>query len=511
MTDPQLTCFLVTGFGRKTDYPTGRVLNLDQTFRQLVQPACDLAGINAFRAIDANLTGQIDAVMYRWIFQADLVIADLSTLNPNVFYELGVRHAQRPNTTVIIAESLLLQRIPFDLSSFVIHQYAHGGDEIDGEEQARFVPYLADLLRKIASVEERRRAAVPGLQAESDSPVFKSLIGMTPPAYAADSFILPPDYVDPATRQQAAPVSGPNLAAMMDRAEAAIRAKDFETAIAELRQAMAMQAGPDGRRKPDLFLVQRLALATYKAGEVRDANGQIDRNRALAALTEAEALLETHAAPRLSTAPETLGLSGAISKRLYDLTGDAGDLDRAIRFYERGFHIAQDYYNGINLAFLYTLKASLTEDDTDAIVSHGYANIVRRQVAEICEGLIGDEDGFAKRGDREWIYLTLAEAYQGMGRSADEARLDRKIEGLASPFARASREEQRQKLAVALAAYEQATPTAARLRAASTAEMPSASNHRAETGPDGLITIRPVLEPGRAVRSIDLSLHIDYD
>lgn len=511
MTDRQLTCFVVTGFGKKTDYPTGRVLNLDQTFRQLVQPACDRAGINAFRAIDANLTGQIDAVMYRWIFQADLVIADLSTLNPNVFYELGVRHAQRPNTTVIIAESLLLQRIPFDLSSFVIHQYEHGGDVIAEEEQARFVPYLAELLRKIGAVEAARQATAPALAAESDSPVFKSLIGMTPPAYAPDSFILPPDYVAPEDRQTAVP-TGPGIAAMMDVAEAAIRAKDFATAIAELRRAMDMQTGGKAGRKPDLFLVQRLVLATYKAGETRDAaTGEIDRDRALAALYEAEALLEDHAAPRISTAPETLGLAGAINKRLHDLTGDLGYLDRAIRFYERGFHIAQDYYNGINLAFLYTLRASLTEDDTDAIVSHGHANIIRRQVAEICEGLIGDEAGFARRGDREWVYLTLAEAYQGLGRAADEARLDRRIETLASPFARASRDEQRAKLAAAMAAYERATPAAALLRAAGAAEGGSAPGHRVETGPDGLITIRPALEPGRAVRSVDLSLHVDYD
>ena len=35
----QLTCFVVTGFGNKTDYSTGRVLNLDKTYEQLVQPA----------------------------------------------------------------------------------------------------------------------------------------------------------------------------------------------------------------------------------------------------------------------------------------------------------------------------------------------------------------------------------------------------------------------------------------------------------------------------------------
>ncbi len=113
----QLTCFVVTGFGSKTDYSTGRVLNLDKTYEQLVRPACDKVDVNCFRAIDANLTGSIESIMYRWIFEADIVIADLSTLNANVFYELGVRHAQRPNTTIIIAESVLMQKIP----SYLLH------------------------------------------------------------------------------------------------------------------------------------------------------------------------------------------------------------------------------------------------------------------------------------------------------------------------------------------------------------------------------------------------------
>ncbi len=135
----QLTCFVVTGFGNKTDYSTGRVLNLDMTYQQLVRPACDKVNVNCFRAIDANLSGSIDSIMYRWIYDADIVIADLSTLNANVFYELGVRHAQRPNTTIIIAESVLMQKIPFDLSSFVIHQYEHSGEDIGSVEQARYV------------------------------------------------------------------------------------------------------------------------------------------------------------------------------------------------------------------------------------------------------------------------------------------------------------------------------------------------------------------------------------
>jgi hypothetical protein len=111
--------FAVTGVGNQTDYSTARVLNLDKTYQQLIRPAFDQVDVNCFRAIDANLTGSIDSITCRWIYEADIVIADLSTLNANVFYELGVCHAQRPNTTIIIAESVLMQSIPFDLSSFV--------------------------------------------------------------------------------------------------------------------------------------------------------------------------------------------------------------------------------------------------------------------------------------------------------------------------------------------------------------------------------------------------------
>lgn len=52
--------------------------------------------------------------MYAMIVKADLVIADISTLNPYAIYELSVRHAVRPSLTIIIrAEST--PKIPFDI------------------------------------------------------------------------------------------------------------------------------------------------------------------------------------------------------------------------------------------------------------------------------------------------------------------------------------------------------------------------------------------------------------
>ena len=211
-----------------------------------------------------------------------------------------------------------------------------------------------------------------------------------------------------------------------------------------------MQAEGNTARKPDLFLAQRLALVTYKHGEKRDADGNMDKDTAIAALNDAEDILAKYCAPKISTDPETLGLSGAINKRLFELSDDLEYLDRAIRFYERGFYVKQDYYNGINVAYMYTLRANLLPDRFDAIVSYGHANIIRQNVVEICTELIEDEESFASRGDKEWVYTTLAEAYQGLDQTSDEARLERKIDGEASEFAKATYQEQKAKLGKAM-------------------------------------------------------------
>ena len=171
-------------------------------------------------------------------------------------------------------------------------------------------------------------------------------------------------------------------------------------------------------------------------------------------MNEAEDILAKYCAPKISIDPETLGLSGAINKRLFELTDDLEYLDRAIRFYERGFYVKQDYYNGINVAYMYTQSANLLSDRFDAIVSYGHANMIRQHVVEICQELIEDEEAFASRGDKQWVYMTLAEAYQGLGRTSDEERLGRKIESEATEFGKSSYLEQKAKLKEAIDEFE---------------------------------------------------------
>lgn len=506
----QMTCFVVIGFGRKTDFTTGRVLDLDRTYEQLIRPAFDRVDVNCFRAIDANLTGSIDSIMYQWIYQADFVIADLSTLNANVFYELGVRHAQRPNTTVIIAESVLMQKIPFDLSSFVIHQYKHDGEEISEPERQRFVDYLAGVLRKIVDAEsERRRRSKAERQA--DSPVYTFLPGMEPPRYTFKQYLAPPPYVPPAKRPEKLAEEGDSLGSIMEAAEHAKANRDFENAIRLFKKAIEMDTRD--KEKPDIFLAQRLALVTYKHGERKGADGEMDVEAAKKALFEAEQVLETYCAPRLSNDSETLGLMGAINKRLFDHTGDMEYLDRAIRFYERGFYVKQDYYNGINVAFMYTTRANLLGDPFDSVVSYGHGNLIRKKVAEICLEMIEDTESFQDRGDKQWVLMSLAEAYQGMGRHDDAERLMPKIEAVATEFGMSSFLEQKEKLAKAMAEFQGRVPVdlGAQAAAAPAPAAPAKTTVRGSaTLGQGPISISPELLEGKPVRSIEVSCKIEY-
>eukprot|EP00825_Cyclidium_porcatum_P034023 TRINITY_DN35909_c0_g1_i1.p1 TRINITY_DN35909_c0_g1~~TRINITY_DN35909_c0_g1_i1.p1 ORF type:complete len:133 (-),score=21.35 TRINITY_DN35909_c0_g1_i1:11-409(-) len=84
-------CFVIMGFGKKTDFSTGKTLDLDKTYKNIIHPAVGNAGFQCIRADEIQDSGIIDRSMYALLMHADLVIADISTYNPNVIYELGIR------------------------------------------------------------------------------------------------------------------------------------------------------------------------------------------------------------------------------------------------------------------------------------------------------------------------------------------------------------------------------------------------------------------------------------
>ena len=119
------TCFVVMGFGKKTDFVQNKTFDLDKSYRYIIKPAVEAAGYTCVRADEIQHAGNINVPMYEQLFDADLVIADLSTANPNAFFELGVRYALKPRTTIVIAEKGF--KIPFDMGQVIVRSVRTSG------------------------------------------------------------------------------------------------------------------------------------------------------------------------------------------------------------------------------------------------------------------------------------------------------------------------------------------------------------------------------------------------
>lgn len=69
-------CFVIMGFGKKTDYSTGNTYDLDKTYKNIIQPSVKESGFECIRADEIQDSGIIDKSMYALLMQADLVIAE---------------------------------------------------------------------------------------------------------------------------------------------------------------------------------------------------------------------------------------------------------------------------------------------------------------------------------------------------------------------------------------------------------------------------------------------------
>jgi hypothetical protein len=453
------TCFVVMGFGKKTDFETGRTLDLEKSYKNIIKPAVTAAGLQCIRADEIPHSGVIDVPMYEQLLNADVVVADLSTSNKNALYELGVRHALRPYTTIVICEDGL-KNFPFDVNHVLIRQYHHMGDGIDFDEVERFRKVLTDAIVEIYNKNPRPK----------DSPVYTFLNGLTPPALAAAMQGVAEAVAKSApVVQEVGQPGGVIYSELMEQVDEAQDEGDFITAkaiLSRLRKKMkeaaskaAEEASKEGvvtdvsERPEDPYIIQRLALVTYKSKQPTP----------LAALEEARDLLKT-LNPETSNDTETLGLWGAVHKRLWDLTSDVQYLNEAVRGYERGFYLRNDYYNGINFAFLLNVRASASCRYADAAASADEAKTaraeavscfvhavkIRREVLSICDMVLKTEK--LPDDQKYWVLATIAEAHLGIGEEAlAEQKLQEAFSIASAQWMKDSTQEQMNKLRQLLA------------------------------------------------------------
>ena len=370
-------CFVLMPFGTKPD-PTGRPdIDFNAVYETGIRPAIEAAGMDPIRADEEKTGGIIHKPMFERLLLCEYAIADLTTANPNVFYELGVRHTGRPSTTLPIFATH--QPIPFDVNYLRALPYELGANnEFGAGEASALVAALTDRLKQLREVAREEDAV--------DSPVFQLLgawetgdISRLKTDVFRDQVRINDELKQKMTRARSM-AAEQGVEALkeiesglggLDVAEAGVlvdlmlsyRALSAWTGMIDLYESM-----PEALRHQVLVREQLAFGLNRRAGDKNRAEEDRtqDRSRALEILEAVE--------DERGPSSETCGLIGRIYKDLWseafeadDLRTARGYLKRAIEAYLRGFRAdSRDAYPGINAVTLLDVRgdeASLAERD----------------------------------------------------------------------------------------------------------------------------------------------------
>ena len=148
-----MRAFIIRPFGTKND------INFNEVEEKLIDPALNRLDITGRTTMEIRRQGNIRLDMFQRLLTADVVIADISIQNANVYYELGVRHALRGKHTFMIRASgadLKTDEVPFDLKTDRYLTY-------DGKNPAASIDDLSEGLKQTINAKQQ------------DSPVFQML------------------------------------------------------------------------------------------------------------------------------------------------------------------------------------------------------------------------------------------------------------------------------------------------------------------------------------------------
>jgi MAP3K TRAFs-binding domain len=334
---PAPLCFVLMPFGRKTD-AAGRATNFDSVYQKLIAPAVTAAGLEPIRADEEKIGGTIHKPMFERLMLCHYAVADITGANPNVFYELGIRHALRPSSTVVLFVAGTV--IPFDIA--LVRGIAYRTDDA-GEP--------VELEAPLQAITQHLRAARDN--PDSDSPIFQ-LIDDLPHTQIdhakTDVFREQVDYSKKYKARLAAAVgAGRDAVQTIANEPALANLHEVETGVVvdvflSLRDVEAYAAM--------VALYERMPPPLQRAKMMREQLG-FALNRA-ERFEEAEKVLKAVIA-EFGPSSETNGLLGRIYKDRWEIARDQGRpearslLRRAIDTYLDGFQADwRDAYPGIN-------------------------------------------------------------------------------------------------------------------------------------------------------------------
>jgi hypothetical protein len=354
-----MQAFIVRPFGTK------KTIDFDRVERELIEPALSQLAIAGRTTADSLRAGNIQTEMFYRLLTADLVIADISIHNANVFFELGVRHALREKHTYMIrcaSDDLPPDQVPFDIAT------------------NRYLAYdPADPSKALATLVEGLRQTIRS--ADKDSPIFRQLPNLR--EQSLDNFLVVPlDFVEEVERAADRTATG-------DLELLAAEARGFRWEIAGLRyvgRAQYRMKAFSGARvtweavrqaKPDdLEANTLLGTIHQRLGDLVSSDQALRRVVALEGLkpydrAEAWALLARNAKTRWRD--EWQGLAGNARSEQALVSGH---LEDSANLYAQAFNAdLNHYYSGLNALAMSTIEVALASrcpnawgdrfDDTD--------------------------------------------------------------------------------------------------------------------------------------------------
>ena len=335
-------CFVLMPFGKKP-VASGLLVDFDAVYSDLIAPAIDEAGLEPLRADQELSGGIIHKPMFERLILCEYAVADLTAANANVFYELGVRHAVRPASTLLLFAKDTGQ-LPFDVGLLRGLPYSIGADG-KPSETARDRPAVA------------ARLAEAPRQRPTDSPVFQLVEGFPDiQRLKTDVFREQVRYRDEIKSQLAvARKAGLDSVRAVERSLGDIGQQEAGVVVDVFLSYRDVKGWDDmialvPRMSPPLarsVLVQeQLGLALNRAGRGDEAE------RVLQAVIDKQ-----------GPSSETYGLLGRVYKDRWDAAVKAGHtvlakglLKQAIQAYLHGFQADwRDAYPGINAVTLMEL------------------------------------------------------------------------------------------------------------------------------------------------------------